>query len=199
MNDLDVLKLLAQEDFVPAESPAIGKEELQAMLRARSADIRARVLRRVGKEIQTYLIVLLVPGLVLFLRHGISAQAIVGSITVLVLSGFAIAALWYKECEIRTLPLPGTVRESLTMLIAAIDSLTRLYMVAYMASVVIVVALWAAFMVWRWGLGLGFMAGFVAGIAVVAWCYFSGRAYLEQSFGRYRAELASSLRELEGA
>jgi len=198
MNGVDVLKLLAQDYVVPEESRTIGKEELQAMLRAKSAEIKARVLRRVGREIQSYLMVLAVIVVVLFLRHGISAQAMAG-IAVLALSGLTIAALKYKEYRIRSLPVHGTVMEVLINLITAIDSLTRLYMTAYMASMVIVVALWEAFVAWRWGLGLGFLAGLFAGIAVVTWCYLSGRQYLEQTFGRYRVELANSLRELESA
>jgi hypothetical protein len=169
------------------------------MLRVKSTDIKARVLRRVGKEIQTYLIVLLIPGLVFFLQHGISARTIVGSLGVLAVVGLTIAALSYKEYQIRSLPMHGPLRESLKTLVAAIDSMTRLYMAAYMISIAVAVVLGEAFVVWRWGLGLEALAAVAAGTVFVGWCYMSGRAYLERRFGRYRLELANCLRELEGA
>jgi hypothetical protein len=198
MRDFDVLKAVLEEQL-PSEERPIGGEELAAMLRVKSADIKARVLRRVGEEIQTYLIVLLIPGLVFFLQYGISARAIVGSLGVLAVIGLTIAALSYKEYQIRTLPMHGPLRDSLKTLVAAIDSMTRLYMAAYMISIAISVVLVEGFVVWRWGLGLEALAAVAAGIVFVAWCYMSGRAYLERIFGRYRVELANSLRELEGA
>ncbi len=198
MKDFDVVKSLLREHLVPGEDMPIDKEELVAMIQARSTDIKMRVLRRVGNEIQTYLIMLIPVLVVLFLRHGISARAIVGGVGVLAVVGPAITALSYKEYQMRSLPLHGTLRESLTALIAAIDSMTRAYMAAHMISIVIGVAVGEVFLFWQWGLSLESLAGLVAGIVVVAWCYLSGRRYLERTFGRYRLELAGCLRELEG-
>ena len=199
MNDLDALKPLLQQGFEIHGSRPIGKEELMASLQAKTTDIRKRTLRRVGKEIQMYIFVLVIPVVGLFLRHGISARAIVGSIAVSVLLGLTIAALAYEEYQLRSLPLHGSLRESLTTLIAAIDSMRSLYLAAYLITIVIPVVLAEAFLLWRLGLGFSSIAALVAGIALVAWCYVSGRGYLDRAFGGYRAELADCLRELQSA
>ena len=197
MNELEVLKTFAQEHFGPDQSAAIGREELATMLGARSAAIKARILSRLGSEIRTYLLVLAIPILMLFARHGISTGAIVGSLAFAVLLSIPILALSYKDYQIRSLALDTTLTEALTALIATVDSTTRLYMAAYLISVAGPVAVGVAFLVYRWGLGPESLAGVLTGIAVVAWCYLSGRAYLERAFGAYRQELAACLCELK--
>ena len=198
MKELDVLKQVWQERLGSLATNLISKEEFMALLQAKTADIKTRTLQRVRKEILTYLVLLVIPVVSLFTRYGASPRAVFGTIGVLALMGLIIGALSYKEYQLRTLPLHGSLRESLAALIATIDSTTRLYMAAYMICIVIPIAILEAFLLWRDGLTFLPIVALVAGIAFVAWCYQSGRGYLERAFGRSRAALANCLTELEG-
>lgn len=199
MRGLDVLKHLWKEQFASLTTDSISKEEFMALLQVKAEDLKRRTLERVRKEILTYLFVLLIPVVSLFVRHGVSLRALFGSIGVLALLGLIIGALSYKEYQLRTLPLDGSLRESLLALITAIDSMTRLYLVAYMICIVIPVVALEAFLLWRYGLTAISIFALLAGIIFVAWGYRSGRSYLERAFGRQRAELANYLTALEEA
>ena len=199
MTEADALRQLWQEDSRRLTINPLGKEELMTLLQTRAADVRTRTVRRVRREIRIYLVILLIPVANLVLQYKFSWKAILGTLGVSFFMGLVIAVLAYKEHQLQTLPLMGSLRESILALLSGIDSTTRLYMIAYMICIVIPTAALEAFLFWKHGLTLGQIVALIAGVAFVVWSYFSGRAYLERSFGRYRAELASCLAELDRA
>ena len=199
MIELDACKQLWRDrPEAPPPNP-LSKEELMTVIHAKTTDIRARALERVRQEGQTYIVLVVVLSVMLLTRYGITWRAGVGIFAVLALLGIILAALLQKQHQLRTLPLAGSLRESLVALLATLSATTRLYMVAYMASIVIPVAALAAFLVWSRGFTPATGAGVVAGVAFLVWCYRSGRAYLLRMFGHYRAELAECLKELQAA
>ena len=199
MMELDACKALWHDP--PASPPvkAIGQGELMTILHARTMDVRARALERISREGYTYVAIVITIAAMNLTRYGATLKAFVASFVVWALLGVVVAALLYKQHQLRTLPLNGSLKESLAALIHTLDSASRLYMAAYMACIVIGVALVLGFLFWRHGLNLPTLISLAAAAIFVAWCHRSGRSYLQRMFGHYRAELAECLRELETA
>ena len=198
MTDLDTLKRLWQE---PQESQAIDpirKEELMALIQARTAGIRQTTMERVRTESYTYGVLAVIPVVMLFASHGFTLRAVLASLGLLAALAPIIGALAYKEYRLRTLPLEGSLRQSLAALAAAIDSTSRFYMATYMICVTAGVASVEGFLVWRYGASWIPFAGLIAGAAFLVWAYRSGQAYVRRMFGDERAWLTNCLGELEG-
>lgn len=199
MMELDTFKRLWQEPSELQQVHPISREELVSLVRARSADIKRETVQRVRAETLTYVVLVVVPVVMMLAGQGLTTWTVVASLGVLALPGLIIGVLTYKAYQLRTLPLGGNLRESLTALVAAVDSTSRLYMAAYMICVTVGMAAVEGFLLGRFGVNWISVTGFVAGVAFLAWAFRSGRTYLQGMFGDYRAELTNCLGELGDA
>jgi len=197
MTDLDALKRLWQEPLESHEMHPIGKEELMGLIRSRTADIKQRTMNRVRVESYSYVGLIVIPVAMLFSTRGLTLRAIITSLVVFTALGSIIGALAYKEYRLRTLPLGGTLKESLAALVAAIHSTARFYLASYMICVIVGVASVEGFVLWRYGESWISAATLVCGFAFLVWAYRSGRAYARRMFGDERAELMNCLDDLE--
>jgi hypothetical protein len=175
----------------------IGKEELMALIRSRTADIKQRTMDRVRVESYSYVALIVIPLILLFSSRGLTLRAILAGLGVFAALGTIIGALAYKEFRLRTLPLGGSLKESLAALVAAIHSTARFYLATYMICVIVGVASVERFVFWRYGVSLISAAALVCGVAFVFWAYRSGQAYVRRMFGGERADLMNCLDELE--
>lgn len=197
MIDLDTLKRSWHE--MPA-SPVVQlmtREELTALIQTRTLEIRARAIDRIRGESYTYVAVVFAITAINLTSYGPSFKAFASSLTVSGVLGLVVAALVHKQAQLRNLPLSSNLKSSLSSLIAMLDSTGGLYLAAYMACVSIGVLLVEGLLLWRHGPTPLVLLSLVAAAAFMAWCYRSGRSYVERMFGRYRAELTDCLRELE--
>ena len=195
--NLDALKQVWQEPPVSQEAVRIGKEELMAMIRARTADIKQRTIQRVRSESYNYLIVILIPVLMLAVDPRSTLRAVLAVLGILATVGPILGVLAYKEYRLRTLPQGDSLRQSLAALVAAIDSTSRFYLATYMACVVAGSALMGGVLFRRYGATWIPAGALIAGAAFALWAYRSGRAYARRMFRRDRAELERCLEELE--
>ena len=199
MTELEIVKRLWREPPGSQEINPISKEELVAVVQARTADIKQRTRERVRAESYNYVILVVIPVVMLFASHGFTLRAIVGSLGMLAFLGPIIGALAYKEYRLRTLPLDRSLRQSLAAMVAAIDSTSRFYMATYMISVIFGLALAEGLLAWRYGVSWIPAAALVLGAAFAVWAYRSGQAYTRRMFGEARVELMSCLGELDRA
>lgn len=199
MMELDACKQFWRGGPDSPPTTPISKEELMAILQAKAEGIRERARERVRQEGLIYVAFAL--GLVVtqLTFYGARLKELASTLVVLALLGIVVAALAYKQYQLRTLPLGGSLRESLLALIATLDSTSRLYMAAYLACIAVGALAAEGFLFWRHGLTLLTALSLIVAAAFIVWCYRSGRGYLRRMFGHYRAELAESLQELEGA
>jgi len=197
MTDLDALKQLWQEPLGSHEMHPIGKEELLALIRSRTAGIKQRTMDRVRAESYSYVALIVIPVLMLFWSRGLTLRAIIASLVVVAALGSIIGALAYKEYRVRTLPLGGSLKESLAALVAAIDSTGRFYLATYMLCVIVGVASIERFVFGRYGGSWISAATLVCGVAFLAWAYRSGQGYARRMFGDERTDLMNCLDELE--
>jgi hypothetical protein len=180
--------------------PAIStweREEVIMLLKGRSADLKKQILKRLTTEIKTYL---LTGFFVLFALVGTEFTArralLLGANALLVLAPI-LGALAYKEYRLRTLPISGSLRESVSTLIRGIDSTARLYLLAYVTTIGFSLTLIEILLVRGKGWGLFTILFVPIGIAFIFWAYFSGRRYAERMFRSYRSNLVNVLNELE--
>jgi hypothetical protein len=195
--NLDALKQVWQEPPVSQEAAGISREELVAMIQARTAGIRQRTMQRVRSESYNYLILVLIPVVVISVDPGSTFRTVLAVLGILATVGPILGVLAYKEYRLRTLPPAGSLRDSLAALVAAIDSTSRFYLATYMICVVAGVALLEGLLVRRYGPTWIPAGALVAGAAFVLWAFRSGRAYAYRMFRHDRAELTSCLGELE--
>ena len=181
-----------------AAEDRVGEEEIMTLIQTRMSDVKSGVLWRVRYEIYSYLIIFVISLAGSILRHGL-AKTLLATACLSGLYGLLAGALAYKERQLRTLPMAGSLRDSLTALIAALDSTTRLYMAAYMMVIVVPVVGVEAYLLWRYDVSPTFLGALLIGIGFVSWCYWSGRGYLQRAFGAHRAELITCLGELDQA
>jgi hypothetical protein len=198
MTELDALKQLWQEPAGSQEFGPVSEEEFTVLIQARSADVRQRTMERVRAESYTYMALVVFPALMLFMSRGLTLRAALWSLAVIAALAPIIAALAYKEYRLRTLPLGGSVRESLARLVAAIDSTSRFYMSTYMLCVTAGVAFVEGLLLWRFGVSWIPATALLGGTAFLVWACRSGQAYVRKMFGDGRAELMDCLRELDG-
>lgn len=197
--NLDALKQVWQEPPVSQEAARIGREELAAMIQARTAGIKQRTMQRVRSESYNYLILVLIPVLMLALDPGSRLRTVLAVLGILATVGPILGVLAYKEYRLRTLPPSDSLRQSLAALVAAIDSTSRFYLATYMICVVAGVGLVQGLLVRRHGPTWIPALALVAGGAFVVWAYRSGRAYARRIFRHDRTELTNCLKELEQA
>ena len=175
----------------------ISEQDVRMLLQNRGTDLKKEILKRLTSEIMTYLLIglsLLCVSLVG--GFGPGRAFFLGTLALLVLVP-SIAALAYKEYRLRTLPMSGTLRESTSNLIKAIDSTARLYFFAYFASIIVSVAAIEILLISRKGWSLLTMISILVAPAFARWAYLSGRQYAARMFLRYRSELVEVLSELE--
>ena len=162
---------------------------------ARAKGVNREVRRRLQREMATYIPMLLALS-VMMLMQGLSMPRVLVVAGLNLSVGAIVATLWYSERRLTRLPLDRSMHQVLEELLVRVDAASRAYEVAY-------VGFFAAAMVlvgvttWRAGAGVWFIAVIIAGALVVLWARLSGRAYVDRMFGRYRAELTDSLRQLD--
>ena len=197
MTQLNELRQIWNEPAVESMIAVCGKEEFNMLLKDRSADLKKRVLKRLTAEIRIYLLTALFL-LFLMIAEGLSTGRVVllGASALLVIAP-AVGALAYKEYRLRTLPMSGSLRESISTLIRAIDSTARLYLSAYVTSIVFSLALIEIILVRGKGWSLPTIIFVPISVAFIGWSYLSGRRYAARMFRAYRSDLVNALNELE--
>lgn len=185
----------------PGPEPLVGacdKDEVTMLLNERSADLKKEILKRLTTEIKTYLIIGSFT-LCIFLAGEFTAhRALLMGANALLLLAPILFALAYKEYRLRTLPMSGSLRESVSLLIHAIDSTARHYLYAYVATIGLCLALIELLLVRGKGWNLFTVLFVPVVVAIIFWSYFSGRRYAERMFRAYRSKLINVLNELEG-
>jgi len=197
MTQFSELRNIWQESSLDSMVGGCGKEEVTMLLHSRSADLKKQILKRLTAEIKTYLLIGLFLLCVLVAKGlGTGRAFLLGASALLVLAP-APVALAYKEYRLRTLPMSGSLRESISALISAIDSTARLYLFAYVASIVFSFALMQILLVRSKGWSLLAIILVPVGVAFIGWSCWSGRRYASRMFRAYRSDLVNALDELE--
>ena len=199
MTGLDALKRAWQESPVSQEPARISKEQLMAMIQARTADIKQRTMQRVRAESYNYLALAVIPVLMFSVDRGSTLRTVLAGLGVLATLGPILGVLAYKEYRLRTMPPAGSLRQSLAALVAAMDSTSRFYFATYMVCVAVGVASVVGLLFWRHGATWIPAGALVAASAFAVWAFRSGRAYARRLFGKDRAELMRCLAEIERA
>jgi hypothetical protein len=197
MMQLSELRHIWQESHPESMISGCGKEEITMLLRSRSADLKKQVLKRLTTEIRTYLMIGLFLLCTLLVKQFSSARAFLLGLCALLVVVPALGALAYKEYRLRTLPMSGSLRESISALIRAIDSTARLYLFAYVASIGLSLGLIEILLVWSRGWNMLTIILVPIGVAFIGWSYLSGRRYASRMFRAYRSDLVHTLDDLE--
>lgn len=197
MTDLSDLKQIWRESV---SEPVIRARETGAvmmLLKGRSADIKKQILKRLTAEIKTYLLIGFSLLCVLLAGEFTPRRALLLGANALLILAPIVGALAYREYRLRTLPMSGSLRESISTLIGAIDSTAKLYLFAYVGTIGLSLVLIEIILVrakgWNWFTILLIPIG----IALTFWSYFGGREYAERMFRRYRSNLVNVLNELD--
>ena len=199
MTQMSELKRVWKEAPADASVVPLSEGNVEMLIKAKSRDLKRRILERLRNELTIYFVILAIP----FLSSVLAGWdrplysgllGVLSCVTILPITG----VLAYKEYRLRTLTLAGTLRQSLTELIEAVDSTTKFYVLAYVISLVLSVVVIEILLLRHWG--FSFVSGIfvLAGVSFVAWSYSSGRRYARRVFENYRRELVGSLRDLEG-
>ena len=167
------------------------------LLQGRSADLKKQILKRLTTEIKTYLLIVLFILCTFVVGDFTARRALLMVATALFSLGPVLVALAYKEYWLRTLPMTGSLRESVSTLIRAIDSIARLYSLAYVATIGFSLSLIEILLVRGKGWNLFTILLLPIVVAFVIWSYFSGNRYAERMFRKYRSTLVNVLNELE--
>ena len=189
------IKRVWQELCADSIFDEIGEEEVMVLVQSRSAKLKKQILKRLTTEIATYFFIALSLLSISFIG-GFGHKVFTGVLALLVLVP-SISVLAYKEYKLRTVPMTGSLRESVSTLIKAIDSITGLYLFAYFASIVFSLTLIEILLISKRGWTLLTILSIPVGLAFVCWSYLSGRQYASGMFRRYRSELVTILSELE--
>ena len=167
------------------------------LLKGKSADLKKQILNRLTTEIRTYLMTALFLLCVLVAGEFTVRRALLLAANALLILAPVLSALAYKEYRMRTLPMSGSLRESISALIEAIDSTAKLYLFAYVATIGLSLTLVEILLVRSKGWTLFTIFFVPIGLAFIFWSYFSGRRYAERMFRTYRINLVGFLNELE--
>src|SRR4030095_1893337 len=197
MIDLSDLRHIWRESGSEPEISVCDKEEVTMLLKGRSADLKKQILKRVTTEIKTYLLTALFLLCILVLGEFTARRALLLGANALLVLAPILGALGYKEYRLRTLPMSGSLRESISTLVCAIDSTARLYLFAYVATIGLSLTLIETLLVRGKGWNLFTIFFIPVSVAFIVWSYFSGRRYAERMFRTYRSNLISVLNELE--
>jgi hypothetical protein len=198
MAELNELKHLWREADTESIAGSCSKEEVVMLLQGRSAEIKKQILKRLTAEIKTYLLIALFLLLcaVVVQRFNTGRASLFGLCALLVVVP-AVGALAYKEYRLRTLPMSGSLLESISALIRAIDSTVRLYVLAYVTTFVVLLAILEIVLVRGNGWNLLTIILVPIGISLIGWSYVSGRRYASRMFKVYRSDLVKTLNDLE--
>lgn len=197
MTQLSDLRNIWQESSPESVISSCGNEEVTMLLHCRSTDLKKQILKRLTTEIKTYFLIGLV-GLCVLVSEGTSTgRAFLLGVSSLLVIAPALGVLAYKEYGLRTLPMSGSLRDSISTLIRAIDSTARLYVFAYVASIAFSLALIEILLVRGKGWSFLTIIFVPIGVAFIAWSYLSGRRYASRMFRAYRSDLANILNQLE--
>lgn len=197
MMELSELKHIWRESGSAPGISACDKKEVTMLLHARSADLKKQILKRLTTEIKTYLLTGLFLLCVLVAEEFNAHRALLLGANALLVLAPILGALAYREYRLRTLPMSGSLRESISSLIRAIDSTVRLYLFAYVATIGVSLMLMEIVLVRGKGWNLFTIFFVPIGVAFFVWSYFSGRRYAELMFLTYRSNLVNVLNELE--
>jgi hypothetical protein len=197
MMELSDLRRTWRESGSELGISACDKEEVMMLIKERSADLKKQIVKRLTTEINTYLLIGLFMLCSLVVREFTPRRALLLGAASLLLLAPVLGALAYKEYRLRTLSMSGSLRDSISMLIRAIDSTASLYLFAYVATIGLSIALIEILLVQGKGWNLLTICLVPIGFAVILWSYFSGRRYAERMFRAYRSKLVSVLNELE--
>jgi len=197
MMELSDLRHIWRESVSEPAISTCDKREVMLLLKGKSADLKKQILKRLTTEIKTYLLIGLLMLCSLVAREFTARRALLLGTSSLLLLAPILGALAYKEYRLRTLPMSGSLRESISILIRAIDSTASLYLLAYVATIGLSLTLIEILLVR--GKGWNVLTIFLVpiGMAFIFWSYFSGRRYAERMFRAYRSNLVSVLNELE--
>lgn len=176
---------------------ACDKKEVTMLLKERSADLKKQILKKVTTEIKTYLLTALFLLVVLVSGEFTARKALLMGANALLVLAPILGALAYKEYRLRTLPMSGPLRESISTLIQAIDSTARFYLLAYVVTIALALTLVEILLVRVKGWSSFTIVFVPIGVAFIVWSFFSGRRYAERMFRAYRSNLVSVLNELE--
>jgi len=197
MNDLDAMKRLWHEPQEWPEPKPIGKEELLTMIRSRTLEIRRATMARVRAESYVYVTLVVIPVAMVFASSGLTFRAMLAGVGLLTFLCPILGVLAYKEYRLRTLPLDGSLRQSLIGLVAAIDSTAHIYMATYMFCVIGGVALIAGLLGRRYGVTWILAAWLLGGAVFLRWAHRSGQAYVRGMFRNERLSLLNAIHDLE--
>ena len=200
MTQMRELKHLWREPATDAPMFPFNEGEMKMLIKAKSIDLKKRILDRLRNELSIYFVILAIPFLSGILAHWdrpwhslllsvLSCATIVPIVSVLV----------YKEYRLRTLTLTGTLRDSLTTIIEAVDSTAKFYVLGYVISILLSAVVIEILLLRHRGFSFVSVLFILAGISFVAWSYRSGCRYARRVFENYRRELVDSLRDLEGS
>lgn len=197
MMELSHLRRTWQESASEPGISACDKEQVTMLIKERSADLKKQIVKRLTSEIKTYLLIGLFMLCSLVAREFTARRALLLGAGSLLLLAPVLGALAYKEYRLRTLPMSGSLRESISMLIRAIDSTASFYLFAYVATIGLSLTLIEILLVR--GKGWNVLTLFLVpiGLAFIFWSYYSGRRYAERMFRAHRSNLVSVLTELE--
>jgi len=194
MTELNELKHIWRESDTDSITGRCSKEEVMMLLQGRSAEIKKEILKRLTTEIKTYLLMALCAFVVTWFNN--DREFLLGLCALLIVVP-AVGVLAYKEYRLRTLPMSGSLLESISALIRAIDSTARLYVLAYVTTFVVLLALLEIVLVRDNGWNVFTITIVPIGIAFIAWSYLSGRRYASRMFKEYRSDLVGTLNDLE--
>jgi len=197
MTPLSEFKRIWQEASDDLTIDEIGKEEVRVLIANRGATLKKQILKRISTEIMTYFVIALFIICSTFLGGiGSGRRFLLGALAFFVVVP-SIAVLAYKEYALRTLAMSGTLRESVSRLISAIDSTASLYFIAYVVSIIVSLGSIEILLVSSKGWNVSTMVSIVVAAAFAVWSYWSGRRYAAGMFRKYRSELVGVLSELE--
>jgi len=195
--DLEALKRGWRQETLDRECADVREEEIMQVIDSRAKEVRRRVRRRLRRETRYYL-----GGLFIALASFAVEPSLVKALYafgVILLFGVLIGTLRYAEARVVDAPVDGSLRVTLLGLSARVEWTRRAYLAAYMVFVASAVAVLVVLAYGQWGEGWLLAAGLALGAGALAWSYSSGRRYVGRIFGRYDAELASCLEELDRA
>lgn len=194
--DLETLERCWQTDVALTDPPVLEGTDMNMILRARAADIEQRLRHRLRQEATWYFPTL--AAVVASFWGNWSWSRLLWALGFLGLFGGLIGVLWRMERGLAGVRLDGSLRDVLVELVTRADRTGRAYLTAYVVTIIGVVALAGGAVWWRHGAGGWLFVTLVLGAALVAWSYWSGRAYVNRMFRKTRADLDACLRDLDG-
>lgn len=193
--DLDALKVCWQREPRERGHAPVDERMLSEWLHARATEVQRGVRRRLRREAGYYLPVIAASAVTLM--SGVTVGHLLAAGALAVMFGGILGALWYSARIVAEVPLDQAVGDVLTELRQRIEFARRAYLAAYVVIFVGSAVAMAWLVWWRHGFGLALVTTVAAGLAAVAFAYWSGRAYVARMFDRDRAEVTECLRQLD--